>query len=68
MRARIPNSKVLILNFSNTLGRHRLSAADAGQLASCLLVRREVSDAVPLVTFDERLTTAGRDEGIRVLP
>ena len=50
------------------LGRHSLRAADAIQLASCLYIRRDVSDAVPFVVFDDRLVDAALDENILVIP
>jgi predicted nucleic acid-binding protein len=50
------------------LTRHAIRAADAVQLASCLYVRKEVSDAVPLVVFDSRLAKAGVDERVPVIP
>ena len=48
--------------------RHPLRAADAVQLASCLYARREVSEEVALVTFDERLAQAAAAEHIPVIP
>ena len=50
------------------LGRHSLRAADAIQLASCLYIRRDLSDAVPFVVFDDRLVDAALDENILVIP
>lgn len=48
--------------------RHRLRAGDAVQLASCLFLQRELGQTLPLVAFEERLTSAARDEGLTVRP
>lgn len=48
--------------------RHPLRASDSVQLASCLYLRRELSQPLPLVTFDDRLAAAARAEGLSVLP
>jgi uncharacterized protein len=50
------------------LRRHSLRAADAIQLASCLHIRRELSEMVPLVVFDDRLAAAAVEENISVVP
>lgn len=50
------------------LVRHSMRAADAIQLASCLYIRREVSDAVPIVVFDRRLAIAATAEHIAAIP
>ena len=47
---------------------HRLRAADAVQLASCLYLQREMSQALPFVAFDDRLEEAARQEGLTVVP
>jgi predicted nucleic acid-binding protein len=48
--------------------RHRLRAGDAVQLASCLYLQREMSQALPFVAFDARLAEAARHEGLTVVP
>jgi predicted nucleic acid-binding protein len=48
--------------------RHRLRAGDAVQLASCLYLQREISQPLPFVAFDDRLTEAARYEGLTVVP
>ena len=47
--------------------RHRLRAGDAVQLASCLYLQRELSQPLPFVAFDDRLTQAARDQGLTVV-
>jgi predicted nucleic acid-binding protein len=49
------------------LVRHRLRAGDAVQLASCLYLQREMSQPLPFVAFDDRLTDAARHEGLTVV-
>ncbi len=46
---------------------HRLRAADAVQLASCLYLQREMSQPLPFVAFDDRLTAAAQQEGLTVV-
>lgn len=46
--------------------RHPLRAGDAIQLASCLYVRETVNPRTTLVSFDDRLNTAARLEGVRL--
>jgi predicted nucleic acid-binding protein len=48
--------------------RHPLRAGDAVQLASCLYLQREMSQPVPFVAFDDRLTAAARHEELTVVP
>lgn len=50
------------------LRRYPLRAADSLQLASCLLLRRRLSEAPALVTYDRRLASAAQLEGVEVLP
>jgi predicted nucleic acid-binding protein len=50
------------------LFRHRLRTGDAVQLASCLYLQRELSQSLPFVAFDDRLTEAAREEGLTVVP
>ncbi len=47
--------------------RHRLRSGDAVQLASCLYLQREMSQALPFVAFDDRLGDAARHEGLTVV-
>lgn len=47
--------------------RHRLRVGDAVQLASCLFLQRETSQAVPFVAFDDRLAEAARLERLTVV-
>ena len=47
--------------------RHRLRAGDAVQLASCLYLQRELTQPLPFVAFDDRLTDAARHEGLTVV-
>jgi hypothetical protein len=47
--------------------RHRLRAADAVQLASCLYLQREIRQPLPFVAFDDRLVEAARHEGLTVV-
>ena len=49
------------------LRRHRLRAADAVQLASCLTLQRELSQSLPFVAFDDQLAEAARQEGLTVV-
>ncbi len=46
--------------------KHPLRAADAIQLASCLYVRETVNPRTTLVSFDDRLSTAARLEGVKL--
>jgi predicted nucleic acid-binding protein len=48
--------------------RRVLRASDAIQLASCLLLQRELQVAVRFVVFDDRLREAARTEGLSLLP
>ena len=49
------------------LERHPLRAADALQLASCLLLRDATGGAVAFAAFDDRLSRAARAEGLTEL-
>jgi len=44
------------------LGRHPLRAGDSLQLASCLYLRRQLTEELMLLAYDERLNTAARAE------
>lgn len=48
------------------LQRHTLRTGDAIQLASCLYLKEEFGEDVPLVAFDSRLTEAARREGLTI--
>ena len=50
------------------LARHPLRAGDAIQLASALLLRRELSEAVTFAAYDDRLKAAAKAEGLFVVP
>lgn len=50
------------------LARHTLRAADAAQLASALLLSREIGRSIAFVCLDERLADAAEREGLPVLP
>ena len=49
------------------LAPHDLRAGDAVQLAACLHMERQLGRRVEFVCYDERLATAARAEGLRVL-
>jgi predicted nucleic acid-binding protein len=49
------------------LVRHRLRAGDAIQLASGLFLQQALRQPVPFVAFDDRLSSAARDEGMTVV-
>jgi predicted nucleic acid-binding protein len=46
------------------LRRHPLRAGDAIQLASCLQLREESGEPIPLVVFDDRLAVAARRQRV----
>ena len=46
------------------LRRHTLRAADAVQLASCLVLSRSLEDPTRFLTFDDRLARAAESEGL----
>ena len=48
------------------LERHALRAGDAIQLASCLYLREQLGQEVPIVVFDDRLISAARGEGLTI--
>ena len=50
------------------LVRHLLRAGDAIQLASALLLRRELAEPVTFAAYDDRLKFAARVEGLTVVP
>lgn len=50
------------------LVRHALRAGDAVQLASALLLRRELAVGVRFAAYDDRLKAAARAEGLDTVP
>lgn len=46
--------------------KHPLRASDAIQLASCLYLRETADQSIRLVSFDDRLNTAARLEGVKL--
>ena len=50
------------------LARHPLRAADAGQLATALLVQEQLAGPLTFVCLDQRVSSAADVEGLRVLP
>ena len=50
------------------LVRHPLRAGDAIQLASALLLQRELREPVTFAAYDDRLKAAARVEGLDVAP
>jgi len=66
---------LIIVEFTSEIGadaralllRHRLRSGDAVQLASYLYLQREMSQPLPFVAFDDRLTEAARHEGLTVV-
>ena len=48
------------------LARHRLRAADAGQLAAAALVQEQMAGALDFVCLDDRLCSAAEMESLRV--
>ncbi len=61
-------SPPVVLEARELLVRHALRASDAVQLASALLLRRELGVDVSFAAYDERLATAARAEGLAVVP
>ncbi len=59
---------VVTAGATKLLRRHQLRAGDAIQLASCLLIQEQISEALPFVAFDRRLTEVARLEGLEVQP
>ena len=48
------------------LARHRLRAADAGQLAAAVLVQEQIAGELDFVCLDHRLCSAAEMESLRV--
>jgi predicted nucleic acid-binding protein len=57
----VAESRVLLV-------RHPLRAGDAIQLASALLLRRELAEPVTFAAYDDRLKSAASAEGLTVVP
>jgi uncharacterized protein len=58
----------VVLEAQALLVRHPLRAADAIQLASALLLRRELGEPVTFAAYDDRLKAAAKAEGLGVIP
>jgi predicted nucleic acid-binding protein len=56
------------LEARSLLVRHALRAADAIQLASALLLKRELREPVTFAAYDHRLKAAARAEALTVVP
>jgi predicted nucleic acid-binding protein len=50
------------------LARHALRAADAAQLASAILLSREIGSNITFVCLDARLADAAEREGLSLVP
>jgi hypothetical protein len=50
------------------LARHPLRVGDAIQLASALLLRRELEEGVSFTAYDGRLNAAAKAEGLDLVP
>jgi len=50
------------------LSRHPLRTGDSIQLASCMYLRRRITEDVRLLAYDERLNDAARAEGLPLAP
>lgn len=57
-------SPPVVLEALALLARHALRAGDAVQLASALLLKRELRTAVGFAAYDERLRAAATAEGL----
>ena len=57
---------VVVSEATRLLRRHDLRAADATQLASCLVLSRGVEQLPRFLTFDDRLVRAAEAEGLPV--
>jgi hypothetical protein len=74
LEADLPGLRVVELSTPVTLEaqalliRHPLRADDAIQLASALLLRRELREPVTFAAYDDRLKAAARVEGLAVAP
>lgn len=61
-------SPLIVAQARTLLIRHPLRAGDAVQLASALFLQRELEETVVLAAYDELLKSAGRAEGLTVVP
>ena len=61
-------STPVVLEARALLVRHPLRAGDAIQLASALLLRRELGEPVAFAAYDDRLKAAAKAEGLVVVP
>lgn len=61
-------STPVVLEARALLVRRPLRAADAIQLASALLLRRELGEPVAFAAYDDRLKAAAKAEGLNVIP
>lgn len=50
------------------LARHPIRAADAGQLGAALLVHDQLAGPLEFACLDPRLSLAGEQEGLKILP
>ena len=60
-------STPVVLEARALLVRHPLRAGEAIQLASALLLRRELGEAVTFAAYDDRLKAAAKAEGLAVV-
>jgi predicted nucleic acid-binding protein len=61
-------SSPVVLEARALLVRHPLRTGDAIQLASALLLRRELGEPVTFAVYDDRLGAAAKAEGLAVVP
>ncbi len=61
-------STPVVIEARALLVRRPLRAADAIQLASALLLRRELGEPVTFAAYDDRLKAAAKAEGLNVIP
>ena len=61
-------SSPVVVEARALLLRHPLRAGDAIQLASALVLRRELGEPVTFVAYDDRLKVAAKSEGLNVVP
>ena len=64
----VETTREVVVLARTLLAGYPLRAGDAIQLASCQYLRRELSDDIPMVVFDERLCKAAVANGIAVIP
>lgn len=61
-------SAPVVLEARGLVTRHPLRAGDAIQLSSALLLRRELSEPITFVAYDDRLKAVAKAEGLAVAP